>query len=188
MNLNTSLSSRPKVGEAVSGDTAIVRNHADRALIAVVDALGHGPIAHEIAKTSLATLEQVPLDIPVLDVVHSLHHALRGSRGAAAMVCLLHGSLIEGCGVGNVELRCTRCAAPVMLSPGILGVSVRRYRVFEGPVSPGARMLLFSDGITTRISTDTYFGMTAAQTSETILERASYPHDDATVLVVDVEA
>lgn len=188
MRLSTSLSSRPKVGELVCGDTALVRSHQDRMLVAVVDALGHGPIAHEIANNALATLQQVPLDIQVIDVLSSLHRALRGSRGAAAMVCMLHGTSLQGCGVGNVELRCSHCTLPVMLSPGILGVNVRRYRVFQGSLQPGARLFIFSDGITTRLSVDAYFGKSAEDTSRAILENESYAHDDATILVVDVEA
>ena len=44
--------SRPREGESVNGDAVIVRRHGDAVLVAVVDALGHGPKAAEVAEAS----------------------------------------------------------------------------------------------------------------------------------------
>ena len=40
---------RPCDGEALSGDTALVQWNDDGVLVAVIDVLGHGPDAHELA-------------------------------------------------------------------------------------------------------------------------------------------
>ncbi|WP_194858340.1 MULTISPECIES: hypothetical protein [unclassified Myxococcus] len=40
--------SRPKVGALENGDGVVVRQECARTLVAVVDALGHGPVAAQL--------------------------------------------------------------------------------------------------------------------------------------------
>jgi hypothetical protein len=95
---------------------------------------------------------------------------------------------VEGCGVGNVELRVLSSRVPVILTPGILGVSLNRTRVFEGPVGAGARFILFSDGISPRMELDRYEKLPVETACKTMVERYRRTHDDATLLIADVEA
>lgn len=180
---------RPRVGEVACGDGAIVRDDGPRTLLAVVDALGHGPLAAEVTAQALACLAQVALEGGPAAVQSELNDALRGTRGAAAMVCLIEGERISGCGVGNVELRTDPNGVPVVLSPGILGSSVRTFRRFEGIVPWGSRLVLFSDGISaTRLRLDELRALDAEKACRSILQRFAYPHDDASVLVADMRA
>lgn len=181
--------SRPRVGEIACGDGVMVRDDGTRTLLAVVDALGHGPAAAEVTALALACLARVALDCGPTALLFELHEALRGTRGAAAMACVLEGERLAGCGVGNVDLRTDPKSVPVVLSPGILGNSVRVFRSFEGPAPAGTRVLLFSDGVSgTRLRLDELRALDPERACRTIVERFAYPHDDATVLVADVRA
>ena len=180
--------SLPKTGEKRCGDTVVIREEDGTALLSVIDALGHGPAAADVADRGRAFLGTVPLSKSVLSIVEGLHDALRGTRGAAAMCCVLRAGRVEGCGVGNVELRVLASRVPVILTPGILGVSLNRTRVFEGPIAAGARFIMFSDGISPRMELDRYEKLAVEPACKTMMERYRRPHDDATLLVADVEA
>lgn len=188
--------SLPKLGEKLSGDTVVIREEDGVAFLCVIDALGHGPAAAEVADRGRAFLSTVPLTKSVLAITEGLHGALRGTRGAAAMCCVLRSrrddgqSLprVEGCGVGNVELRVLSSRVPVILTPGILGVSLHRTRVFEGPLAAGARLVMFSDGISPRMELDKYERLPVEHACKAMVERYRRSHDDATLLLADVEA
>jgi negative regulator of sigma-B (phosphoserine phosphatase) len=187
MKLTTSHASLPKQGEIMSGDAVVLRSDGGRWLLAVVDALGHGPGAAEVAGKACQHLEKVPLSHGVREIVTGLHSHLRNTRGAAAMVCMLHGGSIEGCGVGNVELRVHGDDVPVILSPGVLGGSVRQFRVFRGQLHALTRMVIFSDGISSRFSLERMRQLTAADACKRIVSEHAHAHDDATVLVADFD-
>lgn len=187
MKLSLSHITLPKVGEVASGDTVVVRSEDGVTLLAVIDALGHGPQAAVVADRGREFLEKVPLAGSVLALTEGLHDALRGTRGAAAMCCLLRGGRLEGCGVGNVELRALGARVPIVLTPGILGVQLHRTRVFEGPLAVGARLLIFSDGVSPRMEFDRFEKLAADHACKSMMDRYRRAHDDATLLVADVQ-
>lgn len=116
----------PKPGEHANGDRAVVRRDGEgRTLLGVIDALGHGPGAEEVALAALDELRGVPLDASIEAVFRRLHERLRGTRGAAATLCFVRGGHVEACGVGNVELRCNETELPFVLSPGSSGCGSR---------------------------------------------------------------
>jgi negative regulator of sigma-B (phosphoserine phosphatase) len=183
--------SLPKQGEKACGDTVVVRVEEGVALLAVIDALGHGAAAAVVAEQCRDFLSEAPLDRDVRTLTEGLHEALRGTRGGtrgvAAMCCLVRGDQVEGCGVGNVELRASRSRVPVMLTPGVLGVQLTRVRVFQGTLTPGARVVMFSDGISPRIDLSRVEHLPTEPACQALLERYRRPHDDATLLVADLE-
>lgn len=178
----------PKQGETVSGDTVVTRESEGTILLAVIDALGHGPLAAVVADRGREFLLSVPLTHTARSLMEGLHDALRGSRGAAAMCCLVRGARLEGCGVGNVEMRSAVSRIPVVLTPGIVGVRHQTLRVFEGRLVTGARLLMFSDGVSPRMDVDPYQELPTQGACEALMERYRRSHDDATLLVADVAA
>ena len=179
----------PRQGETECGDIAVVRTDADVSLLAVIDALGHGPHAATAARIAAELLAVAPLDRGVLHLMESLHAALRGSRGAAAMLCLLStDGRLQGCGVGNVEMRTVGSRVPTVLTPGILGASVNRLRTFEARVVPGDRLVLFSDGISSRMDLGSVRGLSPAGACDVLMTQNRRTHDDSTLLVIDIEA
>lgn len=179
--------SLPKEGETLCGDTVVVRSEDGVMLLAVLDALGHGPPAALVADVGRAFLIDAPLDTDVRRLTDGLHAALRGTRGVAAMCCIIRGDRIEGCGIGNVEMRSSRSRVPVVLTPGVLGVQMMRPRVFQGTLSPGARLVLFSDGLSPRMDLEKVERLPAEPACKALLERYRRSHDDATLLVADLE-
>ena len=182
--------SLPKEGESLSGDRVVVRRFAEGALVAVVDVLGHGPKASEVAELATHYLDRVdsPPRFGASRIIDGLHGALKGTRGAAAMVCVVQGESIEGCGVGNVELRAVGVVMPVVLTPGILGAKVREYRAFSGRLSPGAHLFLFSDGISRHSPFHKLARLGVERACQTLIADHRHAHDDASAVVLAYEA
>lgn len=184
--LRTALRERPKVGEHKSGDRAIIVTRArGQTLLAVVDALGHGEIAHEIAHRAAAALE--PLEAPSVEkAIEAVHVVLRGTRGAGALVCTFHEHHVRAGGVGNVELRTDGMPLSVALTPGILGVHRGPVQVFEAVARAGARLALFSDGVAPRLDLRDVRSLGLDDAAEELFRRHAHTFDDATLLLVEV--
>lgn len=174
-----------KTGERECGDAWAVREVDGATVIAVVDGLGHGTRAAEAALRASSALDAVESAEPEA-VVGELHRALAGTRGAAAMVCSLQGALLRGCGVGNVSLRALGTKIPVVWTPGVLGVEVRRLRGFEAWVSSPTRLALFSDGISSQMTIPPST-VSRADACDRVIEGWRHAFDDAAIVIVDLE-
>lgn len=187
MRLDVAHSTLPKVGEIANGDRPVYRrDEQGLAVIAVFDGLGHGPEAEVAATTAARRLAEMSLEESLLAIMEGVHDALSGTRGAAGTVCMLRNGIIEACAVGNVELRCGDLRLPLVSSAGVLGVRVRNFRVCEVPVQGRARVVLFSDGISSRTPVDEMRALSPQETCEEIVRRYRRQEDDATVLVADI--
>ncbi|MCA9704441.1 MAG: SpoIIE family protein phosphatase [Myxococcales bacterium] len=187
MRLELAHRSRPCVGETLNGDAVWTGQWIHRPAFAVFDASGHGPEAHDAAQIACGALDRWDgtLDMPALAA--RLHLELRGSRGAAALIAVLDEHMLRGFGVGNVELRALNRTISALLTPGILGVRMRRrVHVFEIPLRVGDRLITCSDGVRGRIDSEYHEGLSPADLCDSLLRDHSRPHDDATVLVADV--
>src|SRR5205823_3028840 len=92
----------PMPGQRANGDAVFVRREGDDCvLLAVIDGLGHGPVAEEASKAATARLEGTSLDLSLLETMQMLHESIHHTRGAAATLCILRGRRIEACAVGN---------------------------------------------------------------------------------------
>jgi negative regulator of sigma-B (phosphoserine phosphatase) len=174
-----------KTGERECGDTWIVREVEGATVIAVVDGLGHGSRAAEVALRASSALDAVESADPE-SVVEELHRALAGTRGAAAMVCCLRGAHLRGCGVGNVSLRSLGTKVPVVWTPGVLGVEVRRLRSFEAWIVSPTRLALFSDGISSQMTIPPPT-VARGDACERVLDGWRHAFDDAAIVIVDLE-
>jgi len=178
---------KPRSGETSNGDAVVVMSYADGVLVAIIDALGHGPRAEEVAKLAYDHITETYAAFPEEDVVgvmRRLHSALRGTRGACATICLIRGTALSACGVGNVEMRCVGASVPVVLTPGIVGVQLRRPRAFGGVLPPSARCFLFSDGVSRRAPFAELAKLTPHDACQSLMRTHRHSHDDASVIVV----
>lgn len=177
----------PKDGERANGDAVVLRSDVGRSLVAVVDGLGHGALAAAAASKAVAFLTSWSLTDELDAGMQGLHEALRGTRGAAASVCVLTEVDMVCCGVGNVEIRYAGAnRPPILLSPGVLGARVARFRMCRGEVTPGARLVLFSDGISHRAPLDQLRYLDAEGLCDELIARYRKPNDDATVVACDL--
>jgi negative regulator of sigma-B (phosphoserine phosphatase) len=195
MKIATQHISVPRDGETDNGDAVVIRSEAEISLLAVIDGLGHGQGAALVAQTATNVLADVPLTDGVERVIHRLHETLKGTRGAAALVCLIRPSRtgssdglyeLEGCSIGNVEMRCRVSSLAIVLTPGVLGGRIDRIRLFGGPLLDDERLAIFSDGISPRFSLRDLTSLSPIDACQTIFERHRRSHDDATILVADM--
>lgn len=187
MKLSVAYHSVPAAGQILNGDRAVERKHGDAHLVGVIDGLGHGPGADTASSAGEAFLQEVDLSLPLLEIMEGMHRAMGGTRGAAATVCLLQRGKIEACAVGNVELRSGSLRIPLVASPGVLGVRVNKFRTCEATVSRAARLVLFSDGISSRARFEELAHLSGPDFCLEVMAQHRKEHDDSTVLVADME-
>lgn len=187
MTWKTAHRTLPRQGEQENGDAVLIRRAGDVLLLAVVDGLGHGPQAAAAAAAGIRYLEAWrPGELE--DGMRGLHEALKGTRGAAAGVCLLRGASMVCCGVGNVEIRCVGAKLPILLSPGVLGARVQSFRICRCELPRTCRVVLFSDGISFRAPLDALRDLEPDAACEALILDYRKPDDDASVVICDREA
>ena len=97
---------RPCQGEKVSGDAVVTLPLDGGIFVAIVDVLGHGPEAHELARTIDTYLGRyASTDISGLMI--RLHQHLKGARGAVGGLCSIDAASGRAtyAGTGNTVLR-----------------------------------------------------------------------------------
>lgn len=188
MTLTTSHMTQPMAGETRNGDAVFVRTYDDGVTLAcVIDALGHGPVAADVADRALALLSSLPSRDDAVTIMKRLDEALRGTRGAAATLCVVsREGRVTACGVGNVTLRSVGTNVPFVLSPGILGSRVRVFRGATATLAPGDRIVIHSDGLASVFSLDPVRAAGTEEAARLLFEGQRKTTDDATVLVLDV--
>jgi negative regulator of sigma-B (phosphoserine phosphatase) len=178
---------QPMLGERVNGDAVVIRDEGAALMLAVIDGLGHGPIAAEAAQLAATALAGQSLQLSVLEMIKNVHDRLRGSRGVAATICLIRNQRVEACAVGNVQLSSSNATVPLVLSPGVLGARVAKYHVCQGTLKPGARLALFSDGISSRVAWDDVRKLPPESACRHVFARFRKKEDDATILIADID-
>lgn len=180
------IATRPARNESANGDRAVHLVDGDTVVFGVIDGLGHGPKAEEAALTALAALARAPKR-DVSSLFDAAHAALRGTRGAAMTLVVVRGALCEAIGVGNVALRVRHVRGLSLAStPGVVGGQMRTLRVARGQIERGARLAIFSDGISSRAPLDEYEDEAPEKAARRVLADHALEHDDATILIADL--
>lgn len=188
MSWSTAYRSVPKTGERECGDAVYVRREEGVALLAVFDGLGHGRAAAAASAAGCEALDRWPLSDDLNAAMRAVHEAMRGTRGAAAGVCLLRPGALVCCGVGNVEIRCLGAKVPILLSPGVLGARVPSFRICRSALPPEVRIVMFSDGISYRAQLEALRHLDPEPFCDALMRDHRKSDDDATVLVCDTKA
>lgn len=185
--MHFSVMSRPMPGEDLSGDTWFIKHMAHAVIFGVIDALGHGRDAY---LTSLVALEAVeenyrePLDV----LIARCHESLRATRGVAMSICHIDYSerRMRHVGVGNVETRvyCTDRSIRPFCFNGTVGMRMERFRVLEYPYEEGEKIVMFSDGVSSRFEIEAdKLCLSPQELANWIFRNFTREYDDATVLV-----
>lgn len=181
---------RAKIGCEVSGDAYLIKEYTDGMLVCLVDGLGSGPLAAEAAQIAVdwvATHHQAPL----LQIIAGCHEAMRNTRGA--VMALMHintgARALSFVGVGNIEFHAwgAELMQPVSQA-GIVGSRLPSLREFSFTYTPGALIILHTDGISRRFVLDGIVervGSASPQRlAEAIADDYAKGNDDVTLLVV----
>jgi anti-sigma regulatory factor (Ser/Thr protein kinase) len=176
-------------GERVSGDAWLITPGENGPSVVVIDALGHGEVAHEASSLAVEIAKKHPGNSPTV-LLDILHRGLRATRGAAVAVAEINPAARElrFAGVGNIS--CSIAAPGASRSfaslSGIVGHDVRRVQEFGAPYEAADMLIMFSDGIATRWRLDQYVGVRPRHPSlAAALVYRDYVRgrDDATILI-----
>ena len=179
----------PVHGEEECGDDWCVDIAAGAVSVMLVDGLGHGPGAAAAALAATNAFPAVTARAPdaMLGIMHT---ALRSTRGAALSVSVINQMrrVVRFCGVGNVDARVvsTEVSRHFMPHSGIVGHTMPRTQVADVPWPLGARLVMHSDGVSSRWNINQYPGLLGrhpALLAGVLFRDFGRERDDATVLV-----
>ncbi len=185
--MNFSAFSKPKLGEIVSGDAYFIKRFSCYVIFSVIDVLGHGREAYDVALNVLKMLEDNYAE-PLIKIIDICHKGLKYTRGAAMAMCRVDfkEKKLEHVGIGNVETRIYGTPQPIrpFFFNGTLGMVMEKYRVIEYPYTEGMTIIMFSDGISGRFDlSQQMLSKTPQEMAKFIFDNHARGTDDATVLV-----
>jgi serine phosphatase RsbU (regulator of sigma subunit) len=184
---------RPCPGEWVSGDAVVIQPLDDGLFAAIVDVLGHGPEAHELAVAIDAYLvRHAGTDLSAL--MTDLHQHVKGTRGAAVGLCAIEAATGRASyvGTGNTVLRrFGKTHTRLVSQDGVLGQNMRTPRPQALQLESGDLTVLYTDGVRDRFTSDDYPGVfhhAPKEVARTIIDRFGKSHDDAACIAVRYRA
>ena len=183
----------PAPGESLCGDSWSFCGNTEDFSLVMVDGLGHGPAAHDVAVRAVQTFTSTASRPPAQCLSH-IHRALQGSRGAAIAVTRVdcQQNTIQHAGVGNISAMVVApgTARGLVSQNGILGVHNHRIAELNQPWQEPALLIMHSDGLQSRWRLDDYPGLMnrhPAVIAGILYRDFQRGRDDATVLVVPLK-
>jgi anti-sigma regulatory factor (Ser/Thr protein kinase) len=153
----------PKRDEKVCGDAWAVSAARGRNSVLVVDGLGHGPAAYDVAKRALRAFGE-HADTGPEALLHVLDRALHTTRGAVAAVTEIDWTnrQVRYAGAGNIAGTLVSKEGQtfgLVSQPGTLGQGVPRTQEFTRPWPEDGLLILHSDGLSNRWELEPYPGL-----------------------------
>ena len=183
------VASRPHPLMPVNGDSFVVKQWGQKALVAVIDGLGHGQHAHSAAETARQYVES-HFDAPLSSIFIGVSRACRATRGVVMAAALFDGAQerFSFASLGNVEARIfnSLSEAKLVITRGILGHTNKMPTVSEYPWDPRSVFVMHSDGLLSRWHWDdfTFANELPSNIAQRLLLTLARKEDDATVIVV----
>jgi len=190
------VASMPAPGEHECGDRHVVSRFPGGALIAVIDALGHGSGAAATAAVAAAALAGAPVPRPLEAILRECHDRMRRTRGAALGLGLVDWNRrqLSWLGVGNVMGLLAQGGArqPPRLrfltaQAGVVGDQLPRLAATQVDVAPGDCLVMTTDGVHSDFVQLLPTGMAPQALAEMIVRRYAKGPDDALALVYRVQ-
>jgi len=172
------------------GDAWAVAEAGRGSTVIVVDGLGHGVHASMAAAAAVATLADDPADLD--GYLARANAAMRGTRGAAVMVCRLESerSELRCLSVGNISggILCHGVQRTLVPTRGTVGTGTvpPRTKITCYPWPPGAVLAVWTDGLAGRIDLARYgdlFSHDPVIAAAALHRDHSSGRDDSTVVV-----
>lgn len=171
------------------GDTGLISVSGGTCFAALVDILGHGAEAHEVALQARSFLSR-HADLPLAEIMDGLHRHLQGTRGGVAALCRLDPA--EGelrfIGIGNISCRIFGAEDQRLLSQdGIVGYMCSIPGDKAVRLSLNDIVLLHSDGIGGHFRAHDHPGLltgSAWEIARRIMSSFAKNDDDASCLVM----
>jgi len=183
------MDTHPMPGENCCGDTGFILQNGHLLQATLVDVLGHGEIAAELAGNIRQKLAEMPV-MPPAQLLLELHETFRGSRGFVASSMCIDGrnGHFDYCGIGNIQ---ARIAAPnprqLVNRDGVLGYRIINPSSHSGELADGSVLIMHSDGLSSRFHNDE-FSTIACHHCQHILaymfRQYDKHHDDSSCMVI----
>ena len=182
-------SARTLQGEEECGDLGIIEVNGNMCFLGVIDAVGHGMIAHEIAVTAEKYLMQ-NIKSDLVNLIKGLHEHLKQTRGVVLALCRLNidtGDLVFS-GIGNIS---AKILGPrhihLNTQDGIVGYMMTTPKEQRFKLYPGDILVMTSDGVRENfdlIECAELLKSSAEVITRGILERYGKKNDDASCLTL----
>src|SRR5436190_8118381 len=166
-------------GQSESGDLHVVKTSAAKAMVGVVDGLGHGDAAAAAAKVAVRALLEYA-DEPIISLLNRCHENLRATRGAVMNVAFLNSreNTLTWLGVGNVQGVLYRAGglekpAHVFLLPckGVVGDKFERPMASLLAISPGDTLIFSTDGVHSDFARSADLALSLSASPQSIADR-----------------
>lgn len=178
------LAKMPLLSEKECGDTGIIKEFDNKIFAAVVDVLGHGKNAYRLTLVIEKFLEENYRQ-NLTHIMRDLHVHIKGSVGAAGILCLLDldSGQLEYTGIGNLTIRIFGMKNKRLLSgDGVIGYIMTTPKENMITLSPNDILLVHSDGINAHFEAAEYPGIhthPAREIAAGVLDRFNKGIDDA---------
>ncbi|MBF0226512.1 MAG: SpoIIE family protein phosphatase [Desulfobacterales bacterium] len=171
------------------GDTGVVWIYKKQCFIALIDVLGHGPEAHEVAVLA----ENYILEHhhqSLVDIMNGLHVHLKGTRGAVAAMCRINliDDILNYIIVGNISVRLYGTNPLRLISrDGIVGYMITNPKEAQIKLYPGDIIVLSSDGLREHFNLEDCPGILTGSAKNIASEMLNFldkGNDDASCIVL----
>lgn len=140
---------KPLLSEKECGDTGVILESEKTLFVALLDVLGHGAEAYEVAQKARLFLESNYLE-DLVELTMELHQAILNTRGLVGSLVRLDISsgLLDYVGMGNIVSRRFGSEYYKFVNrDGIIGYKMPKPRMENLQLKKGDILLMHSDGI-----------------------------------------
>lgn len=173
-----------------NGDSFVIKQWNESALVGVIDGLGHGQFAHRAAITAQQYVEahyNQPLDA----IFQGVARACRATRGVVMALARFdwRETRLAFASVGNIQARVFGNYEPMsfVMRRGVLGGNARNAVVTNHHWDSRSMLVLHSDGLSTHWRREDFSHLAdkpASVIAQRMLQQFAKDDDDATVVVV----
>lgn len=171
------------------GDIFHVEALKTSATMILIDGLGHGQQAAEIAESGLQYITKRLNYYSIDSIIYQAGRDFQGSRGFVLAICKidLRAMELSYCGVGNitVKLMSEKRLHSILGARGIIGNVHQKPTLRKYSIKSDSSLLMHSDGISSNLHMLQIMGVikgSAQNTAENILTQFARSYDDASVI------
>jgi anti-sigma regulatory factor (Ser/Thr protein kinase) len=190
--LSFGIATRAHLNSKFNGDSFAVTKGNGSTLVALIDGLGHGELAHYAAQMAKEYVEN-HYDQPLPALFGGVAQVCQASRGIVMAVARFDWGRspirLTFASIGNIEARVFGCPTPInlMAQRGVIGFNAPRPNVIERDWNPAYTMVLHTDGINNKWHWNEFPELaeaSAGYVARRLLQTLAGSDDDATVIVV----
>jgi anti-sigma regulatory factor (Ser/Thr protein kinase) len=188
--LSFGAATRPHPQMGLNGDTFVIKQWEESALVGVIDGLGHGQWAHRAAQTARRYVES-HFAQPLGEIFLGVGRSCQVTRGVVMALARFDWAQerLTLANVGNIETHVFNSPEPVkfIIRRGIIGLNAPKPAVTEHHWEPSNIMVIHSDGVRAHWRWEDFPELaneSATITAQRLLHVLAKDEDDATVVVV----